>query len=281
LADLKKPYEKTFENVDLTIDGPKAQVRLNRPHKKNALSPDVHRELGEALVEIARDGGVKAVVVTGVGDSFCAGMDLEKCFFEPFDDPEEFRAVNAAVFEWSRLLKAFPAVTIASVNGYCFGGGFELAAICDIAVAAEEATFGLSEINFGIFPAGGAMWATAHNLNRKRALYYSLTGEPFDGRLAAEMGLINRAVPREKLEEETERIVGMIVDKNILTLRATKEVYEKTVFMEFPESIEWEMAKLAELSYYSRDTWINRALAQFKERKYRPGFDAYELGDGE
>ena len=271
---------KTFENATLDINGSRAEIRLNRPHKKNALSPDLHKEIGAALAEVERNGNVKALVVTGVGDSFCAGMDLEKCFFEPFQDPEEFRQVNAATFEWAQKLKDFPAVTIASINGFCFGGGFELAAICDVSIAAEEAVFGLSEINFGIFPAGGAMWATAHNLNRKHALYYALTGETFDGHRAAEMGLVNHAVPRSELETETDRVVGMIVDKNLKTLKATKEVYERTLSMDFRQSIEWEMAKLLELSYFSKDAWIEQALKQFKDRKYRPGLEAYALEDG-
>jgi trans-feruloyl-CoA hydratase/vanillin synthase len=267
----------SYDNAELTIDGPRATLRLNRPHKKNAMSPDLHRDMGQALTEVERHGNVKVLVLTGTGESFCAGMDLEKCFFEPFDDPDQMRALNDVTFDWFLRLKSFPAVTVASINGWCFGGGFELVGICDLAIASEDATFGLSEVNFGIFPGGGTMWATAHNLTRKEALYYSLTGEPFDGRRAVELGLINKAVPAGELEAETDALVAKLVDKNVHTLRATKEVYERTVFMDFPEAIEWEMAKLFELSYYSRDAWIRQGLQQFRDRQYRPGLEAHKV----
>lgn len=268
-----------YEHVNVTVDVPVATVQLDRPKKKNSMSPELHQSMYEALRAIEERGDVKVVVLTGTDDSFCGGMDLEKCFLEPFDDPDEFQRINGLAFRWFRKLKSFPAVTLAKVNGWCFGGGVEVVGICDLAIAAEDATFGLSEINFGIFPGGGTMWAAAHNMSRKQALYYSLTGETWNGRQAVELGMVNRAVPREELDAEVERVVGMLVDKNPHTLRFTKDVYEKTIFMEFPESIDYEMAKLAELSYVSNHDWIRTALAQFKGRKYRPGLEAYALSN--
>jgi trans-feruloyl-CoA hydratase/vanillin synthase len=270
-----------FENVVLTIDGPTATVQLNRPHKKNAMSPELHQNMDDALTEIEKAGGVKVIVVTGVGDTFCGGMDLEKCFLEPFNDPERFVEANKHALSWFARLKASPAVSLASVNGWCFGGGVLLVGVCDLAIAAEEATFGLSEINFGIFPGGGTMWATAHNFNRKQGLYYSLTGDTFTGKEAVGLGLVNKAVPVDRLAEETQKIVDNLVSKNRYTLAANKQVYERSIFMDFPESIEWEMAKLFELSYLSKDAWIKDALTQFKGRKFRPGLESYELSDGQ
>ncbi len=266
-----------FENIILTIDTAQAKVQFNRPKKKNCMSPGLHQDMNNALTEIERAGTVKALVITGSEDSFCCGMDLENCFFKPFDNPKEFAAVNEVALTWFKRLKKFPAVTVASVNGWCFGGGFELAGICDIVITAQEATFGLSEINFGIFPGGGTTWAAAHNLNRKQALYYSLTGETFNGSQAVELGLANKAVPLADLAKETQRVVGMLIDKNPHTLRATKEVYEKSVFMEFDESVEWEMAKLFELSYISENEWVKTALKQFSQRQFRPGLQTYKL----
>jgi trans-feruloyl-CoA hydratase/vanillin synthase len=270
-----------FPHVNLILDGAIAKVQLNRPEKKNAMDPQLHQDMNDALDAIEQRGGIKVVIITGVGDSFCGGMDLEKCFLEPFDNPDEFARVNGTALRWFKRLKAFPAVTLASVNGWCFGGGVELVGICDIAIAAEEAIFGLSEINFGIFPGGGTMWATAHNFTRKWGLYYALTGETFDGRRAAELGLVNYAVPLSRLEEETSRVAGLLVNKNIYTLRWTKQVFERSVLLNFEESIDWEMAKLHELSYYSRDAWIRAALTQFRRREFRPGLEAYRLRENE
>jgi len=271
----------SFPEVDLSIEGAAATVRLNRAEKKNAMSPQLHQSMSDALDEIESHGAIKVVVVTGTGDSFCGGMDLEKCFLEPFGDAARFEAVNATALRWFKRLKGLPAVTVAKVNGWCFGGGFELAGICDIVVAAEDAVFGLSEINFGIFPGGGTMWATAHNLPRKQALHYALTGETFTGREAVALGLVTKAVPRAELDAAVGAVVASLLAKNIHTLRAAKAVYEWSVKLDFDQSVDLEMAKLHELSYRSDHAWVRQGLEQFRRRQYRPGLESYSLAEGD
>lgn len=266
----------TFDTVNVEIEGPVATIYLNRPDKKNAMNPQMHRDMNAALDAIEEAEDVKAVIVTGNGDSFSAGMDLEECFLEPYDDPQRFYKTNLVALKWFQRLKAFPAVTIAKVNGYAFGGGFEVTGLCDLAIAADNVKFGLSEINFGIFPAGGASWAATHNLPRKQALYYILTGATMSGKQAEEYGLVNKAVPAEELDAETEKLVGRIVNKNPVTLRLAKEVYERTTHLDLPEAIDYDQAKLWELARLTNNEWINVALAQFKKRSYRPGLDTYK-----
>jgi trans-feruloyl-CoA hydratase/vanillin synthase len=266
----------TFDTVQLDIDGPTATIYLNRPDKKNAMNPQMHRDMNAALDAIEADEGVKAVVVTGVGDSFSAGMDLEECFLEPYEDPQRFYKTNLVALQWFQRLKAFPAVTIAKVNGYAFGGGFEVTGLCDLAIAADHVKFGLSEINFGIFPAGGASWAATHNLSRKQALYYILTGATMTGKEAEQFGLVNKAVPADELDAATEKLVGRIVNKNPVTLRLAKEVYERTTHLDLPEAIDYDQAKLWELARLTSNEWINVALKQFEKRSYRPGLDTYK-----
>ena len=174
-----------------------------------------------------------------------------------------------------RRWKSFDCVTVASVNGYCFGGGVLMVCLSDIAVAAEEATFGLSEVNFGIFPSGGTTWGIAENLARKQALYYALTAERFDGVQAARLGLVNRAVPLEELQFETDRVVGLLAAKDPEALRYTKRVYERSRDMSFPDAQQYEVSMLLDLSYQTGDRWIQDALAQFKSRSYRPGREPY------
>jgi feruloyl-CoA hydratase/lyase len=265
-----------LECVNLKIDGPTATIEFNRPDKKNAMNPRLHRDMNEALDRIEADGGVKVVVVTGAGDSFSAGMDLEECFLQPFDDPQLFYRTNLVALNWFKRLKAFPAVTVAKVNGYAFGGGVLVTGICDLAIASQDAKFGLSEINFGIFPAGGATWAAAHNLPRKQALYYILTGDTFNGGQAQQYGLVNRAVPADQLDAETDRVVARLVNKNPVTLELAKQVYERTTMMDLPTSIDYDQAKLWELSRLSGNEWINVALKQFEKRSYQPGLAAYD-----
>ncbi|MHB8458067.1 MAG: enoyl-CoA hydratase-related protein, partial [Acidimicrobiales bacterium] len=94
----------SLTHLELTIDAAVATIRLNRPEKKNALNPELHQNIHDALTEIERTKGVKVVVVTGTGDAFCGGMDLEKCFLEPFEVPEDFDASNQLAVSWSRRL---------------------------------------------------------------------------------------------------------------------------------------------------------------------------------
>ncbi len=269
---------KRFKSIKLKIEDEVATITLNRPKKKNAMGLQLHKEMDEALSEVENAGEIKVLVLTGVGDSFCGGMDLEETFLEPFSEPKRFESIHYSGLNWFVRLKYFPSVTIAKINGWCFGGGALLVGICDIAIAAEEAIFGISEINFGIFPGGGTMWAIANNMMRKHALYYSMTGERFNGAKAVELGFVNLAVPLAELDKETDRVVSMLVDKNYNALRSNKEVFEKSIFMDFPASKEWELAKNLELSYLTKDEWINVALAQFKNREFRPGFQAYSKG---
>lgn len=270
-----------FKNVILTIDGAAATVQFNRPHKKNAMSPDLHRDMAKAFDEIEKQGGNKVIALTGVGDSWCGGMDLEKFFLETKSDPKKWRAAHQAADSWLRRLKPSPSIILASINGYCFGAAIALVGICDLAIAAEDAVFGLSEVNFGMIPGGGTLWSVAHNFNRKQGMYYSVTGDTFTGKEAAEMGLVSHAYPKEKLAEETDRIVKNLVNKNGLTLGTIKEAYEKVAFMDNMTAVDYESAKLHELSFYSGDAWVKGGLTQFKDRKFKPGLESYKIEEGD
>ena len=130
-------------------------LRFNRVAKKNAMNPTLHREMHAVLSELDQDDETHVLVITGKGDSFCAGEDLKEYFYDLKDRPMESERIRKISYEWrGRMLRLFSKPTIASVNGWCFGGAFAVVANCDLALAAEEAKFGLSEINFGHFPGG-------------------------------------------------------------------------------------------------------------------------------
>jgi len=275
--------KKDFENVLLTIEDAVARIVLNRPHKKNAMSPDLHDGMHSALDEIEKQDGVKVIVITGAGDdTFCGGMDLEKFFFEPMmESPEKFKKIADIAGRWFNRLIEAPQIVVCSINGYCFGGGVDLVGICDLAVAAEDAVMGLSEVNFGVLPAGGTTWAVKNNFNRKQGLRYCLTGETFTGKEAVELGLVNIAVPKEKLAEETDRLVGLLVTKNALTLEAIKKVFGKLP-SNWYEAVEFENGKAQELAFFQGEkNWFQHALKKFKDREYKPGLGAYKLDKGE
>jgi len=266
-----------YENIILEIQDELANITLNRPEKKNCMSPALHAEMCEALRE-AEAAKVKVLVLTGAGNAFCGGMDLEKCFYDNWDEPEKFREGVGYSFAWMKHLKAFPAVTIAKVNGWCFGGGMEVVGLCDIAIVADESVWGLSEVNFGIFPGGGTTWTVANNMpSRKQALYYTLTADTFTGREAVELGWASKAVPLADLDAHTQKVVDGLLRKGRIVLEKAKEVFERVGDMSFPESIDYEIAKLYELSRLTGDDWIRTALHSFKNREYKPGLENYRL----
>lgn len=272
----------SFETVKVDIDNGIAWVLLNRPAKRNAMSPTVNREMMQVLdrLELREDVGV--VVLSGEGEAFSAGMDLKEYFRETqgLSAVVQARYRRAATdWMWRRLMH-YPKPTIAMVNGWCFGGAFTPLVACDLAIAADEATFGLSEINWGIIPAGNVTRAVAQVMNHRDSLWYIMTGEPFDGRKAAEMGLVNRSVPLAELRAATETLARTLLEKNPTVLRHAKSAFK------FVESLDWDTseAMLGAMAAASAaaDPERGRAkgMSQFLDDKsYRPGLEGYRRAE--
>ena len=270
--------KKAYKTVKVEKEDGITWVILNRPEKRNAMSPQLHFEMVDVLVELESDDETKVLVLTGAGDSWCAGQDLKEFFRELDNKPVERRRAEWATHEWRwRNLLTFPKPTIAMVNGYCFGGGFTQLIACDIAIAAEDAIFGLSEINFGIFPGGIVSRVIADAMSYRDALYYSLTGDTFTGKQAAEMRLVTYAVPREKLREETVKLCQKLMEKNPAALRATKEVFKTCRNMDYTIAEEYIGAKIVALRATDPEKGRDKGIDQFvKEKKYRPGLESYD-----
>ncbi len=186
-------YADRWTTVQVEIDEGIAWVVLNRPEKRNAMSPTLNAEMVEVLEALDADDDCGVLVLTGAGDAWSAGMDLKEYFREVDGGPEHVQRKvrrDAALWQW-RLLRTFAKPTIAMVNGWCFGGAFTPLVACDLAIAADEATFGLSEINWGIPPGSVVSKALADTVGSRAGLLYVMTGRTFDGKQAAEMGLVN------------------------------------------------------------------------------------------
>ena len=175
------------DNVLVEFEDGIAWVKLNRPDKRNAMSVGLAEEMNRVLDALEIDDRCGVMVLTGVGDAFSAGMDL-KDFFRATDgvtDVDRMRAYRSTrAWQW-RTLMHYAKPTIAMVNGWCFGGAFTPLICCDLAIASEDATFGLSEINWGVIPGGVVSKAISTLMNDRKAMYYVMTGEKFDGGKAA------------------------------------------------------------------------------------------------
>jgi trans-feruloyl-CoA hydratase/vanillin synthase len=215
-------YVGRWETVRVELDRGIAWVELNRPEKRNAMNPHLNAEMIEVLEALDADDDCGVLVLTGAGESFSAGMDLKEYFREVDAAPEHVQRKvrrDSALWQW-RILRTFAKPTIAMVNGWCFGGAFTPLVACDLAIAADEASFGLSEVNWGIPPGGVVSKALAETVGSRAALLYIMTGRAFDGRQAAEMGLVNASVPLVRLREEVEALARELLDKNPIVLRA-------------------------------------------------------------
>lgn len=261
-----------YETVKVDISNGVGLVTLNRPEKKNAMSPQLHEDMTQALEDLRYDDEARVLVITGAGDAFCAGMDLKEVFHALKNKPARYDKVIRTATEWrGRTLRYYPKPTIAMVNGFCFGGAFTIVESCDLAVASEEATFGLSEINFNGFPGGSVSKSLANLFRPRDALLYALSGRPFDGRKAAAMGFVNYAVPLARLHDDVMALAGDIAAKDAAALRATKDGYRFSLEMSWEASMNYTLAKEEELANRQKIGWKDGGIGDFIKKELKPG----------
>lgn len=264
--------------VLVEIDRRVATVTFNRPNKRNAMNPALNVKMLEVLDALESNDEVGVVVLTGAGESWSAGMDLKE-YFRDNDGKGRaatLRARRQSGGWWQRLM-FFEKPTIAMVNGWCFGGAFTPLVACDLAIAAEDAKFGLSEINWGILPGGNVTRAVAEVMRHRDALYYIMTGELFDGRKAADMGLVNEAVPAARLEARVRAIADVLLEKNPVTLKAAKDTFKRVRNMPWDAADDYIYAKLEQMLFLDPTRGRDEGLKQFLDDKaYKPGLGAYK-----
>jgi feruloyl-CoA hydratase/lyase len=268
----------TWTTVRVEVDDGIAWVELHRPEKRNAMNPTLNAEMVDVLLELDANDDVGVLVLTGAGDSFSAGMDLKEYFREVDQQAEHVqRRVrrDANYWQW-RILRTYAKPTIAMVNGWCFGGAFTPLAACDLAVAADEATFGLSEINWGIPPGSLVSRGLAETVGVRDALLYIMTGRTFDGPKAAEMRLVNWSVPRAELRSSVESLARELLEKNPVVLRAAKLGFKHAQTMSWDTAEDYLYAKLEQSQFLDRERGREQGLQQFLDDKsIRPGLETY------
>jgi len=276
MSSRKEPWGK---NVLVEFEDGIAWVTLNRPEKRNAMSPALNEEMRDVVQALAVDDRCGVFVLTGAGTAFAAGMDLKEYFRETDGAPDTVLLnVRRVAEEWQwRRLRDYPKPTIAMVNGWCFGGAFTPVCACDLAIAAEEAVFGLSEINWGILPAGNVTKAMIETVGYRNALYYTMTGENFDGKKAAAMGLVNEAVPLAELRDRTRALARTLLEKNQTVLRGAKLAMKRVRYMDWEVSADYLYAKMSEaLHLGGAENRANAMKAFLDDKTYKPGVEHFK-----
>ncbi len=277
-ARLKAPTDPKFDTVKIERQGGITFLYMNRPEKRNAMSPQLHIDMNDALDHLAIDHFTEVLVLTGAGKAFSAGQDIRLYFRGTTNDPAARHKARSASSAWRwHKLSTFPKPTIAMINGFCFGGAFTQVSACDFAIAANEATFGLSEVNWGILPGGIVSWNVTQNMNMRNAMYYAVTGEPFKGKRATEIGFINKSVPKARLKAEVVKLAKILMKKSPAAMRYTKEAIRAVRFMNEPEAADYLTAKSDALKHNDREDSRNEGMRQFlDEKSYRPGLGEFK-----
>ena len=209
-----------YETITVEKRGKVAILTINRPDKLNALNKKVHTEGVVALEEMRKDDSVRVLIITGRGEkSFIAGADISE--FEgqtPITQRDLFHEKT-----FFNTIDAFPKPVIAMVNGFCLGGGNELALACDLRICSENARFSQPEINLGIMCGGGGTQRLPQLIGEGRAMEMALTGDMIDAETAHKFGLVNHVYPAAELEAKTMELAEKIAEKAPIALQLSKE----------------------------------------------------------
>jgi len=256
---------QSYETVLLDRRDRVAVITINRPEKRNALNIQTRAEGAAILDELRADDSVRVVIITGAGDkAFIAGADIAE-FADRTAISQREIMLERGLFN---AVDTFPKPIIAMVNGYCLGGGCEVALACDIRVASETASFGQPEINLGIIPGGGGTQRLPRLVGEGKAMEMILTGEILDAQTAFNLGLVNHVVPADQLEIKTMEIANRIAEKSPIALRLAKEAIKLASRSNLDEGLRREVDLFA-LCFSSADK--DEGVTAFLEKR-KPEF---------
>lgn len=252
---------ESFETLRLDRLGRVAIITINRPDKRNALNIKTREEGAALLDQLREDNSVGVVVFTGAGDkAFIAGADIGEFAGRTATMQREVMT-NRSLFT---AIDTFPKPVIAMINGYCLGGGCELALACDIRIASETASFGQPEINLGIIPGGGGTQRLPRLVGEGKAMELILTGEIIDANTAFAIGLVNHVVPADQLQTKTLEIANRIADKSPIALQMAKEAVKLASKSNLDEGLRREVDLFA-LCFSTEDK--NEGVSAFLEKR--------------
>jgi enoyl-CoA hydratase len=252
---------QTYETLVLEKRDRVAIITINRPEKRNALNIKTREEGAALLEELRNDSSVGVVVFTGAGDkAFIAGADIAE-FAGRTSITQRDVMMGRSLFT---AIDTFPKPVIAMINGFCLGGGCELALACDIRVASDKAQFGQPEINLGIIPGGGGTQRLTRLVGEGKAMELILTGQLIDAQTAYSIGLVNHVVPADQLESKTMEIAQQIARKSPIALQLAKEAVKIASRSNLDEGLRREVDLFA-LCFSTEDK--DEGVSAFLERR--------------
>jgi trans-feruloyl-CoA hydratase/vanillin synthase len=255
-----------------------AWVKFNRPEKRNCMSPKLNRQMLRVLNDLEFRDDLGVLVLTGEGAAWSAGMDLKEYFRDT--EAQGLKGVRHSqreAYAWWARLRWHQKVTIAMVNGWCFGGAYGPLFACDLAFCSDDARFGLSEINWGILPGGGATKVAGELMPMRKAMYHALLGENLTGRQAEAAGLVNESLPADQLEARVTEVAKMLLKKNWETLKATKDALRRVREMAYDDAEDYLIRAQEALNWRDKSDGRHRGMKQFLDDKtYKPGLGEYD-----
>lgn len=251
-----------YETLKVTRKGGLMTVRFNRPDKRNAINHQMHQELGDLCHKLSDDTNTRVVIFTGEGAGFSAGADTSEWRVSASADELAVRHLSGVGSRTSTAIENLPQITIAAVHGFAIGGGLVFAVCCDMRVAGESTLFSIPEVELGLPLGWNALPRLARELGHARALELTVTCERFDGKKAAEYGLVTHLVPDAGVQKKARELADRILSMPPLPVALTK--HEMRAIRRSHE--------MGEVAYADSDMLLyTRLMAQRKSRLEKEG----------
>jgi len=228
-----------YTNIILEKKNGIARITLNRPKVFNSTDKDTHLELQAALGDIENDEAVRVVVITGTGKAFCSGADLGYVK-GVVDKPKQMAEFLDLFHKTCDIIEKLSKPVIAAVNGIALAGGLELVESCDLAIAAEEARLGDQHASFGFVAAGGGTQRLPRLIGIRKAKELLLTGDWVSAKEAQAIGLVNKVVPADKLEEAVNELAGKLAERSPMASKTIKSLVNRGMQVDLATGLELE-----------------------------------------
>ena len=239
--------ENMYQTLESREDGAIATITLNRPEKKNSLNSIMRKEMATLLHDLARNRAIRAVVITGGDEIFCAGADISE-MGGAANAESSYHHAREFQFLFDQV-ESLPQPVIAAVSGYALGGGCELALAADFRVASDTARFGLPEIKIGAFPGGGGTQRLTRLIGAAKAKEMILIGDPISAEEALTIGLVTKVASKENYLEEASNLAAKLAALPRLALQASKMLINRSQEVDLASGLEFEARTFAGIAH--------------------------------